>query len=215
MLYKFTLLVASLLVAGIQLAAAQTKETVKEQLATEVCACLTKKSAVAKPETLGKDQIKQVFIACFSGAAAKHMKGIQQAYGQTAFSNSALMRTLGEEVGAQLVQNCPESMGYFMAIANKEDSSKPAAATSGQTVGTLGALRQAGAGLAMLTVQASKTEAVSFAWVRQFDNAEELLRKLPELQGKQVRVAWEEVELLQPDTRQYQKVREITGIEVF
>jgi hypothetical protein len=214
MFYKSILLAASLLISSAQLAVAQTKEVVKEQLATEVCACLTKKSAVAKPETLSKDQIKQVFIACFGGAAAKHMKGIQQAYGQTAFSNSALMRTLGEEVGALLLQNCPESMGYFMAIADKDDASKPAAATSGQTVGTLGALRQSGSGLAMLTVQTSKTEAVSFAWVRQFDKAEELLRKLPELQGKQVRVAWEEVEVLQPDTRQYQKVREITGIEV-
>ena len=214
MFYKSILLAASLLISSAQLAVAQTKEVVKEQLATEVCACLTKKSAVAKPETLSKDQIKQVFIACFGGAAAKHTKGIQQAYGQTAFSNSALMRTLGEEVGALLLQNCPESMGYFMAIADKDDASKPAAATSGQTVGALGALRQSGSGLAMLTVQASKTEAVSFAWVRQFDKAEELLRKLPELQGKQVRVAWEEVEVLQPDTRQYQKVREITGIEV-
>lgn len=203
-----------MLTVGAQLAAAQTKEAVKEQLAADVCTCLTKKSAEAKPETLSKDQIKQVFITCFGGAAGKHMKDIQQAYGQGAFNSSALMRTLGEETGALLIQNCPESMSYFMAVADKTDGAKSAAATSGQTVGTCGALRQPGAGLATLEVQANKTETVAFTWLRQFDGAEELLRKLPELQGKRVRVSWEEVQVLQPDKRQYQKVREITGIEV-
>lgn len=214
MLRKFTLLLISFLTVSAHWAAAQTKEAVKEQLSTDMCECLTKKSAVAKPETLPKDQIQQVFIQCFGGVAGKNMKTIQQAYGQSSFSDKAVMRTMGEEVGALLVQNCPVSMGYFMAMADKDGVPTSTATTTGQTVGKLGALSKPGAGVPLLEVQASKTEKTYFAWVRQFDKAEEMLRKLPQLQGQQARISWEEVEILQPDTRQYQKVREITRIEL-
>jgi len=211
---KYTLLIISFLFAGAHGAFAQTKEAVKAQLSADVCECLTKKSAIAKPETLSKAQIQETFVACFGGAAGKRMKAIQQAYGQAAFSDKVIMRTMGEEVGAQLVQNCPESMGYFMAMADNNGASKSTAATTGQTVGKLGALSKPGAGLVLLEVQATPTEKAYFAWVRQFDKADDLLRRLPQLQGQQARISWEEVEVLQPDTRQYQKVREITGIEL-
>ncbi len=214
MLRKSTLLIGSLLAISTQWAFAQTKEVVKKQISADVCECLTTKSAEAKPESLPKDQIQQVFVQCFGGAAGKHMKSIQQAYGQAAFSDKTTMRTLGEEVGALLVQSCPVSMGYFMAMSDKDGNSKSTAATTGQTVGKLGALSKPGAGVPLLEVQATKTEKAYFAWVRQFDKAEEMLHNLPQLKGQQARISWEEVEILQPDTQKYQKVREITSIEL-
>jgi hypothetical protein len=214
MLLKSTLLLTGFLLANAHWAFAQTKEAVKKQISVDVCDCLTAKSAEAKPESLPKDQIQQVFVQCFGSAAGKHMKSIQQAYGQAAFSDKTTMRTLGEEVGALLVQNCPVSMGYFMAMSDKGSSSTQEAATTGQTVGKLGALSKPGVGLPLLEVQANKAEKAYFAWVRQFDKAEEMLGNLPKLKGQQARISWEEVEILQPDTQKYQKVREITGIEL-
>lgn len=214
MLRKSTILIISFLAINTHWAFAQTRETVKKQISVDVCDCLTAKSAEVKPESLPKDQIQQVFVQCFGGAAGKHMKSIQQAYGQAAFSDKTVMRTLGEEVGALLVQNCPVSMGYFMAMSDNNVNSKSTAATTGQTVGKLGALSKPGASLTLLEVQVNKTEKIYFAWVKQFDKAEEILRNLPQLKDKQARVSWEEVEILQPDTQKYQKVREITSIEM-
>ncbi|MVN76184.1 hypothetical protein GO988_07590 [Hymenobacter sp. HMF4947] len=214
MLRKYTFLIFSLLTIEAQWALAQTKEVVKEQLSADMCTCLTKKTAVTKPETMAKSQIQQVFVACFGGVAGKNMNIIKQAYGQEALSNKVTMRTMGEEVGALLVQDCPASMGYFMAMADKEDATKSTAATTGQTVGKIGTLSKPGTGIALLEIQANKAEKSYFTWIRQFDKADELLRKLPQLQGQQARVSWEEVEILQPDTQQYQKVREITSIEL-
>lgn len=212
MLRIATPFVLFLLLIGTHRASAQTKEAVKAQMSVAVCECLTKNSATAKPDNMSKDQIKQVFIQCFGGAAGKEMKAIQKAYGQSAFADKAVMRTMGEEVGAQLVQECPVSMSYFVAMADESSGPKIASSTTGQTTGKLGGL--SGPGVTLLEVQTNAVEKVYFAWVRHFEQADELLQKLPQLQGQRARVSWQEVLVLQPDVRQYQTVREITAIEL-
>lgn len=106
-------------------------------------------------------------------------------------------------------------MTLSMAIAseaNTASAAAPAAATTGQTLGQLGQLKAGTYGL--LEVQTSKTAREEFTWLHRFAGAEELLPQLAKLQGRQVRVSWQEVEVFQPATKEYRRLREITGIEL-
>jgi len=192
---------------------AAAKEVLQDRMSADICACLTRAAPVA-PAVLTKAQTKQVFTQCFAAAVGKEMRAVQAAYGQTAFNDAPLMRGIGQETGAKLIQTCPVAMTFFGAMGEKTspEDSVPEATTTGQTVGQLGAL--SGAGLPRLEVLTNDSEKAYFVWLHHFDQADDLLRRLPELRGSRVRVRWREVQVLQPDTRQYQPVREITALEI-
>lgn len=208
---------ALLLVAKVGFAQAQAqdkgkdKDKVKQLLATSTCACVEQKQA-ARTAPLTKEGANQMLTQCMMAAAGKDLKAIQAAYGTNAFNDVEVMRQLGREVGGLLLQHCQSFTVISLAMAGKDGSASSGAATTGQTVGTLGKLR--GTAFGLLDVQVSKTENATFAWLHRFEQAADLLAQLPQLQGRKVRVSWQEVELLQPDTQQYQKLREITGIEL-
>lgn len=214
--------VAGSLVAAVVLflhtatAQAQTKEQVKEKITANSCDCLTKKMA-ARPggdKGLSKTEANQMLMQCMMAAAGKEVKGLQATYGTTAFSNKDTMQQMGMEVGGQLAQTCPAFTTLSVAIAS--DATPAASAgttyTTGQTLGQLGKLGTGTYGL--LEVQTSKTAKEEFAWLHRFAQADELLPQLAKLQGRQVRVSWQEVEVFQPATQDYRKLREITGIEL-
>jgi hypothetical protein len=206
------LVLSALLAPSISLAQTQSKEKIKQQIAASTCECLDKKlAAQASNLPLSQEEAQQALTQCMMGAAGKNLTGIQAAYGSNAFSNGETMRQMGREVAGVMMQSCPN----FTTISLAMTSSSPAtstAATIGQTVGKLGPLR--GPGVGMLELQISPTEKAEFAWLHRFAAGNELLPDLGQLQGKQVRVSWQEVELLQPDTKQYRRVREITGLSV-
>ena len=214
--------VTSGLLAGVALlfwvpaAQAQTKEQVKGKIAGSTCDCLDKK-ITARPGTakvLGKEEANQMLMQCMMGAAGKELVGLQTAYGANAFGNKDTMRQMGMEVGGMLAQTCPSFMTLSVAIANDANAANPAAAasTTGQTLGQLGQLNAGTSGL--LGIQTSKTAREEFAWLHRFAGADELLPQLAKLQGRQVRVSWQEVEVFQLATQDYRKLREITGIEL-
>ena len=199
-------------------AQAQNKEQVKEKIAGSTCNCLDKKIAARSKTTkaLGKDEANQMLMQCMMGAAGKEVVGLQTAYGANAFGDKDTMRQMGMEVGGMLAQTCPSFMTLSVAIANDANAvsaANPAAATTtGQTLGQLGKLKAGPFGL--VEIQTSKNAWEEFAWLHRFAGADELLPQLAKLQGRQVRVSWQEVEVFQPTTQDYRKLREITGIEL-
>lgn len=215
-----SLMAAIVLFLHAPVAHGQTKEQVKEKIAGNTCNCLDKKIA-ARPsaaKALGKEEANQMLMQCMMGAAGKELMGLQTAYGANAFGNKDTMRQMGMEVGGMLAQTCPSFMTLSVAIANDANAASaanPAAATTtttGQTLGQLGRLKAGTYGL--LEIQTSKTGREEFAWLHRFSQADELLPQLAKLQGRQVRVSWQAVELFQPTTQDYRKLREITGIEL-
>jgi hypothetical protein len=194
---------------------AQTKDQVKDKITAGSCDCLNKKIA-ARPsgKDLNKTEANQMLMQCMMAAAGKEVKGLQAAYGPTAFGNNEIMRQVGMEVGGQLAQSCPSFMTLSLAIAGEKESAATTstATTTGQTQGQLGQLSTSGYGL--LEIQTSKTAKEEFAWLHRFAQADELLPQLAKLQGRQVRVSWQEVEVFQPGTQDYRRLREITGIEL-
>lgn len=190
-------------------AKAQTKEEIKQKLASTICDCFTKKVADKQTTNLSKAQATELVKACFIEGAAKDMAGIQHAYGTNAFEKEELMRQIGREVGVLMVQNCPAFMNVSMAIA--KESTEATAATTGQTVGRLGALH--GTGLALLDLEVSKTEQAQFVWLQRLPTGDDLLPKLAQLKGQRVRIAWQEVDVLDPATATYRRVRQVIGIE--
>lgn len=214
-----SLVAATVLFLHAPVAQGQTKEQVKEKITSSACDCLDKKMA-ARPGTakaLGKDEANQLLLQCMMGAAGKEVVGLQTAYGTNAFGNKDIMRQMGREVGGMLLQTCPSFMTLSVALAAESSAasatnSVAATTTTGQTLGQLGQLKAGTYGL--LEVQTSKTAREEFTWLHRFAGAEELLPQLAKLQGRQVRVSWQEVEVFQPATQDYRKLREITGIEL-
>ena len=212
------LLAAVVLFFNAFVAQGQTKEQVKEKIAASSCDCLNKKIAArpAGSAELGKAEANQMLMQCMMAAAGKEVKGLQAAYGPTAFSNKDAMRQMGTEVGGQLAQTCPSFMTLSMALAQADEPAASPAATNSTTTGqTLGQLGKLGTGTyGLLEIQTSKTAKEEFAWLHRFAQADELLPQLAKLQGRQVRVSWQEVDVFQPATKDYRKLREITGIDL-
>ena len=210
-----SLMAAIVLVLHAPVAHGQTKEQVKEKIAGNTCDCLDKNIAArpAASKALGKDEANQLLMQCMMGAAGKEVVGLQTAYGANAFGNKDTMRQLGMEVGGMLAQTCPSFLTLSVALANESNPESAATTTTtGQTLGQLGKLKAGTYGV--LEIQTSKTAREEFAWLHRFAQADELLPQLAKLQGRQVRVSWQEVELFQPATQDYRKLREITGIEL-
>lgn len=192
---------------------AQTKQALTEKMAASTCECLKLKLPADDQKPLTKDQAKNTILQCFGETVGKEMKPLQEAFGADAMNDKALMAQLGRDMGGLLLQNCPTFMTYSMIMAGN-DSGGPAsdAATTGQTTGQWVALSSAAIPLLSLTVD--KTQQADFAWLHRFSQDSDLLTKLAQLKGRRVKVSWQEVEVLQGDTRKYRKLREITGIEL-
>ncbi|MBC6988995.1 hypothetical protein [Hymenobacter sp. BT491] len=156
-----------------------------------------------------KDQYTKLLVQCFTPILGKEIKELQRLYGDNVLSDANQMRQIGTEVGAVMAEDCP---AYLTLAGMLSSSPSSAAATTGQTVGQLGSLR--GTSLAMLQLTVNRAEKADFVWLSKFQGAEELLPKLAALQGKQARISWQEIEVYQPEKKQYTKLREITGIEL-
>jgi len=195
------------LVAASGQAMAQTKEEVKSKISSNVCDCLQKKEAENPFDMMSKEQATATANPCFASGVAKELAGIQTAYGTNSFSNADLMRQIGREVAGEMMQSCPTFLRVSMAMAKPSSST---AATTGQTVGRLGKLH--GTGLALLDIEISKTEQAQFAWLQRPTEGNALLGQLAQLKGKLVRVSWQEIDVLDPTTATYKKLRQLTGI---
>jgi hypothetical protein len=93
----------------------------------------------------------------------------------------------------------------------KEPGGYGATGITGQTTGRLGDLH--GTGIALLDIDLSDSEQTQFAWLQHLQSGDDLLAQLPKLKGQLVRVSWQEVEVLDPSTNSYHKVRRLTSIE--
>ncbi|GAB3294177.1 hypothetical protein [Hymenobacter tenuis] len=204
---SLTFMCATLLFAG-RGHAQQTKEELKAKLASSVCVSLEKTMA-EKPTSLTREQYNKLIGQSFAPALGKDVTAFQRLYGKDAFGNEELMHDLGVEIGAILLQDCPAFMALTSLVSEGPAST---ASTTGKSTGKLGALK--GTGLGMLQLAISKSENAEFAWLSRFQGADELLPKLTTLQGRPVRISWQEVEIFQPEKKQYLKLREITAIEL-
>jgi hypothetical protein len=189
--------------------AQDTKETLKAKLTAAMCPVFEK--AVADPQmaTLSKTQYMNLITQGFAPVVGKEMATINRLYGAKAFGNAQIMNQIGSEVGAQLLQECPAFVTLSQRVAEGEAST---AATTGQTLGTIGTL--GGTDLARLQVNGKKGEKNEFVVLNRFTGADEMLPKLSGLQGRQARISWQETDVYQPQLKRYEKVREITAIEL-
>lgn len=204
-----SLLIVCLLFHAGHSQAQETKETLKAKLAAAMCPVFQK--AVADPQmaSLSKTQYMSLITQGFAPVVGKEMATINRLYGAKAFGNAQIMNQIGTEVGAQLLQECPAFVTLSQRVVEQEAST---AATTGQTLGTLGTL--GGTDLARLQVNGKKGEKDEFVVLNRFAGAEEMLAKLSGLQGRQARISWQETEVYQPQQKRYEKVREITAIEL-
>jgi hypothetical protein len=191
-------------------ALAQTKEQVKAKIASNICDCLEKKAAEKPFDKLTKEEATAVGLPCFTQAAAKEVTGIEHAYGSKALTDNELMRQIGRDAALVGVQNCPLFMQLSLAMA-KEPGGYGATGVTGQVTGRLGDLH--GTGIALLDIDLNDKEQTQFAWLQHLQSGDELLAQLPKLKGQRVRVSWQEVEVLDPSTNSYHKVRRLTSIE--
>lgn len=198
-----------------QTAAATTsaKAALTDKLAAATCDCLQQKQPAPGQPGLSKEAAKNIVIQCSAASVGQNLKAVQAVYGAASFGDKQLMNQLGREMGAQMLQTCPTFITYSLAMVGQgETSSASPAATTGQTTGQLGALH--GTDAALLDLVVGKTEKAEFAWGHHFPQDAELLGQLEQLKGRAVRVSWQEMEVLQPGTRQYRKQREITALEL-
>ncbi len=198
-----------LVVASFQVHA-QTIEEVKAKIASNACDCLNQKSHDKALESLTKEQAKFITMQCFASAAGKELVGIQHAYGTDALTDNAVMKQIGVEVASAMTQDCPSFVMLSMSLAKEEEPSSTAA-TTGQTTGHLGSLH--GAGIALLSLEISKTEQAQFAWLQRVPDSDGILAQLTNLKGQAVRISWQEVDVLDPGTSAYRKMRQIIGIK--
>ena len=191
----------------------QTKQALNEKMASSTCNCLQQKLPAADQKPLTKDQAKNTIIQCFAATVGKDMNSVQKMYGVNAMNDKPLMAQLGRDMGALLLQNCPTFMTYSMIMADTENANQTSdSTTTGQTTGQWAALSSTGIPTLSLTVD--KTQHADFAWLHHFPQDGDLLTQLAQLKGRRVKVSWQEIEVLQVDTRQYRKLREIIGVEL-
>jgi hypothetical protein len=205
-----TILISSCLLVGSWQARAQTKEQVKTKIASNICDCLEKKAAEKPFDKLSKEEAVAIGLPCFTQAATKEVAGIEHAYGSKALSSTEQMKQIGREAAVIGAQNCPLFMQLSIAMA-KEPGGYGATGITGQTTGRLGDLH--GTGIALLDIDLSDSEQTQFAWLQHLQSGDDLLAQLPKLKGQLVRVSWQEVEVLDPSTNSYHKVRRLTSIE--
>ncbi|MBD2715260.1 hypothetical protein KBK19_09455 [Microvirga sp. STR05] len=189
--------------------AQQTKQELNVKMAAAICPALEKAASEQKTESLTKAQYLKILTQSFGPVAGKEVMTIKRLYGADAFGNAEIMNQIGTEVGAQLMQDCPAFMALSQMVAPAPEST---AATTGKSVGKLGPLQ--GTGLARLQVQIAKGDNAEFLWLTRFPEAEEILTKLNTLQGRQVRISWQEIDIYQPQEKRFSKMREITSIEL-
>ncbi|MBH8559936.1 hypothetical protein [Hymenobacter negativus] len=207
-----SLVVLLSLSATVGFAQTLTKESLNEKLAAATCDCLQQKAAAQGQKNLSKETARSIVIQCSGISVGKELKNVQQVYGANALANKALMNQMGQEMGVVLVQTCPTFMTYSMAMVGEGNATPATATTTGQTTGQWRALT--GTGVAILNITVDKTQNAEFVWSHHFPQDDELLGQLEKLNGRSVRVSWQEVEVLQPDTKQYRKLREVTGVEL-
>lgn len=193
----------------VQSYAQQTKQELNVKMAAAICPALEKAAAEQKSESLTKAQYLKILTQSFAPIAGKEVMTIKRLYGANAFGNAEIMNQIGTEVGAQLMQDCPAFMTLSQMVTTGSEST---AATTGQSVGKLGLLQ--GTGLARLQVQIAKGDNAEFLWLTRFPEAEEILAKINTLQGRQVRISWQEIDIYQPQEKRFSKMREITSIEL-
>jgi len=189
--------------------AQETKEALKAKFAAAMCPIFQK--AVADPQmaSLTNAQYMSLITQGFAPVVGKEMAAINRLYGAKAFGNTKIMNQIGSEVGAQLLQECPAFVTISQRVVAEGAST---AATTGQTLGTIGPL--GGTDLARLQVNGKKGEKNEFVVLNRFAGADEMLPQLSGLQGKPARISWQETDVYQPQQKRYEKVREITGIEL-
>jgi hypothetical protein len=210
MIFRYSFALASALLFSVSHSyAQQTKEQLKTKIATSTCAAMEKKIQEQNITSVTKEQYNTMIMQSLGPSLAQELKELQRLYGEKVISNEDQMRQIGTEIGIQMAQDCPAFMKLSTMISASPTST---AATTGQTVGQLGELR--GTTLATLQLTVSKTEKADFTWLTKFEGAEELLPKLTTLKGRQARVSWQEIEVYQPEKKQYTKLREITRIEL-
>lgn len=189
--------------------AQDTKEALKAKLTAAMCPVFQK--AVADPQmaSLSKAQYMNLITQGFGPVVGKEMAAITRLYGAKAFGDAQIMNQIGSEVGAQLLQECPA----FLTLSQRVVEAPAAtAATTGQTLGAIGTLR--GTEVARLQVTGKQGEKDEFVVLNRFAGAEDLLPKLSGLQGRQARISWQETDVYQPQQQRYEKVREITAIDL-
>ncbi|MDB5235388.1 MAG: hypothetical protein JWR44_2381 [Hymenobacter sp.] len=209
---RLSLVLGLLVLLAPNLSQAQTKDALTKTLAAATCDCLQQKQADLGKTALTKESAKTIIIQCSGVSVGKNLKAVQAVYGTKAIETTSVMNQLGREIGADMIQSCPTFMTYSLAMVGGGEPAASTAATTGQTTGEWGSV--SGAGVATLGLNVSKTDKAEFVWSRHFPKDDELLAQLDKLKGRRVRVSWEEVEVFQPETKQYRKQRQITGVDL-
>jgi hypothetical protein len=205
---RFLVLVCLLLQAGGS-HAQETKEALNAKLAAAMCPLFQQAAADPQMVSLSKARYMNLITQGFGPVVGKEMAAINRLYGAKAFGNAQIMNQIGSEVGAQLLQVCPA----FLTLSQRVVEEKAAtAATTGQTLGAIGPLR--GTELARLQVNGKNGAQDEFVVLNRFAGAEEVLPQLKALLGRPARISWQETEVYQPQQNRYEKVREITAIEL-
>ena len=161
-----------------------------ESVAKETCECIEKEDL----SKLSKDQIKAQLGICMIGSPSIQKLNLD-------LSDPEAGRKMGEKVGVKMATICPSVFKYFIGSEDTEEG------TTKQTEGTIKKLTEGE--FNYLTIKETNGREVKLIWLRYFKGSEELIEKMGKLEGKKVKITFEEVECYSPQAKSYLVLKEI------
>ncbi len=161
-----------------------------ESVAKETCECIQKKDL----SKLTKEQIQVQLGVCMIESPSIQKLDLD-------LSDAEAGRKMGEKVGVKMATICPKVFKYFIGDGDEEEASTK------QTEGTIKKLTEGE--FNYLTIKESNGREVKLIWLRYFKGSEELIENITKLEGRKVKIVYEDVECYSPQAKSYLVMKEI------
>lgn len=189
------------------------QEAATNKAISDACGCFKG----LEKQKLSETEKKNAAMECLTQAMLSNITDLAEEYGyQASELNEETGRKIGERFGMKLVQKCPESVPFMMALGQEQAESGNVSVaryeSEGETTGTFVRLETSGE-IAKLVVKEGDTD-VTLRWVRPFPGEESLEKQVKALAGKKVTVQWGEYKQYVASMKGYAKYREILSFKI-
>ncbi|MBK7936148.1 MAG: hypothetical protein IPJ82_03335 [Lewinellaceae bacterium] len=189
------------------------QEAASDKAIADACKCFDGLSQ----KKLSDAEKKGPAMECLTQAMLTHIEDLAAEYGyETSELNEETGRKIGERFGMKLVQKCPASVPFMMALGQEEiekgNVSVARYESEGETTGAFVRLETSGE-IVKLVVKGSEGEE-TLRWLRPFPGEESLEKQGKTLAGKKVTVQWGEYKQYVHSMKGYAKYREILSFKL-
>ena len=189
-----------------------TQEAASDKAIADACKCF---DGLSK-QKLSDTEKKGPAMECLTQAMLTNIEALAEEYGyETSELNEETGRKIGERFGMKLVQKCPVSVPFMMALGQEEiekgNVSVARYESEGETTGTFVRLETSGETV-KLVVKSTEGEE-TLRWMRPFPGDDKLEQQGKALAGKKVIVQWGEYKQYVHSMKGYAKYREILSFK--